>query len=99
MGASMAMRRPMSPLSVSGCIGEAGAASPCRPPRAAPAPHHGPFPGDRLPQGLLRLDLVAVAPAVLALDEIAGLAEVVDDPEGPPFRHAEHRSDVPQASS
>src|SRR6478736_4794533 len=57
----------------------------------------GGFPGAGLGQRQVSLDLVAVAPAVLVLQHVAGFSEVGDDAVGAAFGDAQTRRDVAQS--
>ena len=47
----------------------------------------------------MALDAVAVATAVLVLDDVAGLGEVIDDSERSALGNAEHVGDLAQADA
>src|SRR5205085_11007366 len=52
--------------------------------------------GGRLPERLVGLDLVAVTPALLLLDDVAGLGEVGDDAVGAALGDPDPLGDVAQ---
>ena len=55
------------------------------------------FLGDGFWESKMRLDLVAVAAAVLVLDHVATSGEVADDAVGPALGDVQRRGDVAQA--
>src|SRR5208282_2259686 len=56
-----------------------------------------PLSADGFWQGQMGLDAVAIAAAVLVLDDVAGFGEVGDDAEGAALGDAQRRGDVTQA--